>query len=249
MEGEHARPTPAPGRPMTLVDISRALSQRVAMLRFGEPVCCVYNPLEYARVPHELYLSRYGSGPKDAVLLGMNPGPFGMAQTGVPFGDVTMVRDWLGILAAVGKPRDEHPKRPVLGFECPRTEVSGTRLWGWARERFGTPQRFFERFFVANYCPLVFMEASGANRTPDKLPAAERAAVISACDDALREVVRLLRPRVVIGVGGFAERRARAALENIDIGTILHPSPASPLANRGWAQTVERQLTELGVFT
>ena len=236
---------------MTLVDISRALSQRVATLRFAEPVCCVYNPLEYARVPHELYLSRYGSGQKDVLLLGMNPGPFGMAQTGVPFGDVTMVRDWLGITAAVGKPLDEHPKRPVLGFECPRTEVSGTRLWGWARERFGTPQRFFERFFVANYCPLVFMEASGANRTPDKLPAAEREAVIRACDDALREVVRLLRPRIVIGVGGFAERRARAALisENIDIGTILHPSPASPLANQGWAQTVERQLTELGAFT
>ncbi len=236
---------------MTLVDISRALSQRVATLRFAEPVCCVYNPLEYARVPHGLYLSRYGSGPKDVLLLGMNPGPVGMAQTGVPFGDVPMVRDWLGITAAVGQPRDEHPTRPVLGFECQRTEVSATRLWGWARERFGTPQRFFERFFVANYCPLVFMEASGANRTPDKLPAAEREAVIRACDEALREVVRLLRPRIVIGVGGFAERRARAALlsESINIATILHPSPASPLANRGWAQTVERQLAELGVLT
>src|SRR5688572_32536315 len=95
----------------------------------------------------------------------MNPGPFGMAQTGVPFGDVAMVRDWLGIVAAVAKPRDEHPKRPVLGFECQRSEVSGARLWGWARARFGTPQRFFERFFVANYCPLAFMESSGANRT------------------------------------------------------------------------------------
>jgi single-strand selective monofunctional uracil DNA glycosylase len=234
---------------VTLVDISRALSARVAALRFAEPVCCVYNPLDYARAPHELYLSRYGSGHKEVLLLGMNPGPFGMAQTGVPFGDVTMVREWLGIVGAVSKPRDEHPKRPVLGFDCHRTEVSGTRLWGWARERFGTPQRFFERFFVVNYCPLVFMEASGANRTPDKLPAAEQQAVISACDEALRNAVRLLGPRIVVGVGGFAERRARAALitENIDIGTVLHPSPASPLANRGWAQTIERQLRELGV--
>ncbi len=234
---------------MTLVDISRALAARVGMLRFAAPVSVVYNPLDYARAPHELYLSRYGSGHKDVLLLGMNPGPFGMAQTGVPFGDVTMVRDWLGIVAAVGRPPDEHPKRPVRGFDCRRTEVSGTRLWGWARERFGTPQRFFERFFVANYCPLVFMEESGANRTPDKLPAAEQQAVISACDEALRDVVRLLGPRIVIGIGGFAERRARAAIlnEDIDIGTILHPSPASPLANRGWAQTIERQLRELGV--
>ena len=125
---------------MTLVEISRSLSERVAGLRFADPVCCVYNPLEYARAPHELYLSRYGGGTKEVLLLGMNPGPFGMAQTGVPFGDVAMVRDWLGIVAAVTKPRDEHPKRPVLGFDCHRSEVSGARLWGWARDRFGTPQ-------------------------------------------------------------------------------------------------------------
>ncbi len=234
---------------MTLAEISRALSQRVEALGFAAPVARVYNPLDYARAPHELYLERYGAGPKEVLLLGMNPGPFGMAQTGVPFGDVTMVRDWLGITAPVGKPRGEHAKRPVLGFECPRTEVSGTRLWGWARARFGTPQRFFERFFVANYCPLVFMEESGANRTPDKLPVAEQQALFAACDDALRQVVSALRPRLVVGVGGFAEKRARAALAStgVAIGTILHPSPASPLANRGWAPTVERQLAELGV--
>jgi single-strand selective monofunctional uracil DNA glycosylase len=234
---------------MTLVDISRALSERVGCLSFADPVCCVYNPLEYARAPHELYVTRYGGGRKEVLLLGMNPGPFGMAQTGVPFGDVTMVRDWLGIVAAVTKPPDEHPKRPVLGFDCHRAEVSGTRLWGWARDRFITPERFFERFFVANYCPLVFMESGAANRTPDKLPAAEAQALFGACDEALRHVVQLLRPRIVIGVGGFAERRARVALagQDVAVGTILHPSPASPLANRGWAKAVEAQLQRLGI--
>ena len=234
---------------MSLADVSRALSQRVARLRFAAPVCCVYNPLEYARAPHELYLSRYGAGPKEVLLLGMNPGPFGMAQTGVPFGDVTLVRDWLEIFAAVDKPAPEHPKRPVLGFACGRAEISGTRLWGWARERFGTPERFFRRFFVANYCPLAFMEASGRNLTPDKLPAGEREPLFQACDAALRDVVRQLAPRIVVGIGGFAERRARAALagEGVAVGTMLHPSPASPLANRGWAATIERQLAGLGV--
>lgn len=232
-----------------LADISRALSQRVARLRFAAPVCCVYNPLEYARAPHEAYLDRYGAGSKEVLLLGMNPGPFGMVQTGVPFGDVAMVRDWLGICAPVGKPPQEHPRRPVLGFDCRRSEVSGARLWGWARDRFGAAPRFFERFFVANYCPLAFVEESGRNLTPDKLPAAEQRALCSACDDALRAIVRALRPRIVIGVGGFAERRARAALADgrVAIGTILHPSPASPLANRGWASTVERQFESLGV--
>jgi single-strand selective monofunctional uracil DNA glycosylase len=209
----------------------------------------VYNPLVYARAPHEAYLERWGRGPKPVLLLGMNPGPFGMAQTGVPFGDVGLVRDWLGIEARVGKPPLEHAKRPVLGFGCPRSEVSGARLWGWARDRFGTPELFFEQFFVVNYCPLAFMEESGRNRTPDKLPAHEREELFAACDQALKEIVEILNPSHVIGVGGFAEERARAALAGmgVNITSILHPSPANPRANRGWAVAVAQKLEESGV--
>jgi single-strand selective monofunctional uracil DNA glycosylase len=174
----------------------------------------------------------------------MNPGPYGMVQTGVPFGTVGRVRGWLGIEAPVGQPAVEHPKRPVSGFECAREEVSGERFWGWAEERFGTPACFFERFFVANYCPLVFMEASGRNRTPDKLPATERRSLFDACDEALEKLVDVLEPRAVIGVGKFAEDRARATLggRDVDIARVLHPSPASPVANRGWAAQAEAQL-------
>ena len=234
---------------MKPIGISRALRAHIAQLRFAPPVCCTYNPLSYAREPHEQYLRRYGSNPCEVLLLGMNPGPFGMVQTGVPFGDVIMVRDWLGVNGRVEHPEQEHPKRPVLGFECTRSEVSGTRLWGWARERYGTPAKFFARFFVANYCPLAFVEDSGRNRTPDKLPATEQQALFDACDEALRRLVEHFRPRLVVGVGGFAERRARIALTGCDcaVGSMLHPSPANPLANRGWSATIERQLTALGV--
>jgi single-strand selective monofunctional uracil DNA glycosylase len=233
---------------MDLVRISRALARNVDALRFAAPVAYVYNPLDYARAPHEAYLERYGAAPKEVVLLGMNPGPFGMAQTGVPFGEIGAVRDWLGIDGRVKKPAREHPKRPVLGFACPRSEVSGARLWGWARSRFETPERFFERFFVVNYCPLAFLEASGRNLTPDKLRAAEREPLFRACDDALRQTVEALRPRIVIGVGAFAAARARDALgDGSGVGTVLHPSPASPKANRGWAEQAERELRGLGV--
>ncbi len=234
---------------MSLASISRSLSRKVSRLTFEPPVAYTYNPLAYARRPHEAYLERYGAGPKEVLLLGMNPGPFGMAQTGVPFGDVTLVRDFLGISEAVKRPEREHPKRLVTGFDCPRSEVSGTRLWGWARERFGTAEAFFERFFVANYCPLVFMEESARNLTPDKLPKAAREHLFATCDDALRAVVDELRPRWVLGVGAFAQKRAQEALadRDVSIGTILHPSPASPRANRGWAPEVERQLASLGI--
>ena len=232
-----------------LTETAERLSRRVARMRFAEPVTHVYNPLRYAWEPHSRYLERYGKPGKEALFLGMNPGPFGMAQTGVPFGEVSLVRDWLGIDGEVKKPRNEHPKRPIDGFDCTRSEVSGQRLWGWARERFGEPQAFFARFFVYNYCPLVFMESTGRNRTPDKLPAAERDPLFRACDDALLRVVERLRPEWLIGVGGFAEKRAREVLAGHDIklGRILHPSPASPAANRGWGPQAEADLTRLGI--
>jgi single-strand selective monofunctional uracil DNA glycosylase len=230
-----------------LVTISRELSERVDVLHFPS-VPFVYNPLVYARPPHEMYLERWGAkAPREVLMVGMNPGPFGMAQTGVPFGDVTMVRDFLGIEGPVGKPTHEHPRRPVSGFECPRSEVSGTRFWGWARDRFGSAERFFERVYVANWCPLVFMEESGRNRPPDKLPAAERAALFRACNDALARVAEILHPQLVVGIGRFAEQRAREALgDDVRLGRILHPSPASPAANDDWAGLVDEQLRALG---
>ncbi|HKY35373.1 MAG TPA: uracil-DNA glycosylase family protein [Polyangiaceae bacterium] len=234
---------------MSLASISRELSRRVSELRFAAPVSHVYSPLEYARVPHERYLSLWGKPPKRALLLGMNPGPFGMAQTGVPFGDVALVRDFLRVTGDVGRPPSEHPKRPIQGFECPRSEVSGRRLWGFAQDRFGSPERFFEHFFVVNYCPLAFMEESAANRTPDKLPKSEQQPLFAACDAALAQIVAELTPSFVIGVGGFATARAKLALPGFAgvIATISHPSPASPKANRGWAELVEKELADHGL--
>ncbi len=233
----------------SLESIAAELRDRVSGLRFGPPVSHIYNPLDYARRPHTQYLRRYGKGPKRVLLLGMNPGPWGMAQTGVPFGEVAAVRDWLGIDIEVSRPSDEHPKRPVLGPACERSEVSGRRLWGWAADTFGSPARFFETFFVGNYCPLQFLEAGGRNLTPDKLPAVERSPLYEACDRALKRTVEVLEPALVVGIGAFAEKRARIVLgdDGPAIGRILHPSPASPAANRGWAEAATAQFRELGV--
>ncbi len=234
---------------MDLVAASRALQQRVSQLSFAPPIACTYDPLDYARENHEAYLRRYGRVGVETLLVGMNPGPFGMVQTGVPFGEVSFVRGFLGIEGAVRSPARAHPKRPVQGLDCPRTEVSGQRVWGWAQARFGSAEAFSRRFFVCNYCPLAFVEDSGRNRTPDKLPTHEREALFAACDEGLRRIVLHLRPRLVVGIGRFAETRARVALDGLGvrIGTLLHPSPASPLANRGWAEQAERQLLALGV--
>jgi len=235
-----------------LKELSSVLAAKCSALSFGPKAQAVYNPLVYAVRPHNLYLELAGASAKRVIFLGMNPGPWGMAQTGVPFGEVAAVRDWLGIEAAVDKPEKEHPKRPIEGFACARSEVSGRRLWGLFRERFHTPAEFFRGHFVANYCPLVFMEPSGANVTPDKLSATESAPLFEICDRALAETIELLEPKWVIGIGGFAEKRIRMVKERVkhefSVAKILHPSPANPRANSGWQDEVIKNLVELGVW-
>ncbi len=226
------------------------MARAVGRLKFGMPVACVYNPLSYAWQAHEIYLRTYGSAPKRVVFLGMNPGPFGMVQTGVPFGEIKAVRDWLHVCCTIQKPVRQHPRRPVAGFACPRCEVSGQRLWGLFAARFGRAKEFFREHFVLNYCPLAFVEASGRNRTPDKLPARERERLFTACDEHLRASVSALRPEWLIAVGDFAFKRARHVFPEAPpkLGRILHPSPASPAANRNWAGLAIAELERLGVW-
>ena len=260
----------------------RTFAEEVGRLRFDPPVAYTYNPLVYARAPHEAYLERYGKDRKKVFFLGMNPGPWGMAQTGVPFGEVAFVRDWMGISEAVDQPDRLFPGRPVQGFACRRSEVSGRRLWGLMQERFGSPVAFFKNHFVGNYCPLLFLDAAGRNITPDKIRTEQRQPLLKLCDRYLLRVIELLKPEWVIGVGGFTAQRI-AGLNRVvssaqgsspgsgpsgglsgDLGNgqdssqgaghpflagrILHPSPASPQANRGWAEQAVRQLQELGVW-
>ncbi len=227
-----------------LIKAAKGLSEEVGKLKFGEPVQYIYNPLEYAWKPHERYLKRFGNSSKRVVFMGMNPGPWGMSQTGVPFGEIAAVKDWMGIEETVDIPQREHPKRPIQGFQCQKSEVSGRRLWGLFAEQFESAEEFFEEHFVLNYCPLVFMEESSRNRTPDKLPASENKPLFSLCNQHLRECVELLDPEWIVGIGGFAQARAKDALEDLEIkrGKVLHPSPASPAANRGWSQAALKQL-------
>jgi len=238
----------------SLIKAAHRLATELDGLSFAAPVTHVYNPLDYAGASHDQYLTLWGAQPypRRVIFLGMNPGPFGMVQVGVPFGEVGIVHDWLRINAPIRQPLDMNPKRPIEGWACTRSEVSGRRLWGLFRDRFGSPENFFAEHFVANYCPLAFFD-NGRNVTPDKLPAIEMAPVIEACDAHLRTLVETMRPDWVIGVGAYAQAQAERALTNSThqprIGRVLHPSPASPAANRGWAEAATKQLIEQGVWS
>ena len=226
--------------------IARSLSRSLRDVRPGPGVAWVYDPLDYAWSAHRAYLSLARARPR-ALLLGMNPGPFGMVQTGVPFGEIDAVRSFLRISDGVRCPPRQHAKRPVLGFACTRSEVSGRRFWGLMQDEFGTPARFFEAGFVWNWCPLAFTAPAGANVTPDKLPARTREMIEAACDLALGRVIDAIEPRMVIGVGAFARDAALRALGNrLPVHMVLHPSPASPAANRGWSRQARAQLRACG---
>ncbi len=229
------------------------LAREAGKLHFAAPVGFVYNPLDYARAPHEAYIQRYAASRKRIVFLGMNPGPWGMAQTGVPFGDVPSTRDWLGISGVVSRPPRMHDKHPVQGYSCARREVSGTRLWGLMREHYGSADAFADDAFVSNYCPLLFLDSEGRNLTPDKLRAEDRARLEELCDRFLAEIIQSLSPAWVVGIGAFAERRCRDILGELpdaatEVGAIPHPSPANPKANRDWAGFARGALVSQGVW-
>ena len=225
-----------------LLRATRRLARECADLKLTTP-SHVYNPLVYAWAGHQEYLRRYGEKRGRVLLLGMNPGPWGMAQTGVPFGDVVMVREWFGIETRLGKVLPvQHPKYPILGMACHRNEGSGSRVWRWAESRLGTPDAFFERFFVWNYCPLLFIK-DGRNLIPEHLQLQEREALMAVCDRALAAAVRALEPTAVVGIGRYAQQRATAVLgDGADVRYLVHPSPANPLANRDWPALAEQAL-------
>ncbi|WDQ17504.1 single-stranded DNA-binding protein [Rhodopirellula sp. P2] len=262
-------PSPKPIQ-KRLLDAAKELSDQVDKLEFAEPVTHVYNPLRYAWGLHQQYVGQIGAN-AHVLFLGMNPGPWGMAQTGVPFGEINAVVQWMGLEGEVERPADEHPKRPIEGLHCGRSEVSGRRLWGLVSEKYPDPADFFQQHFVANYCPLVFMEAGGKNRTPDKLPANERDSLQAICDAHLAKVITAAPWTDLVGVGAFAENCLKRVVKSIEgsndhptpkasvrqksasqppfnIHRILHPSPASPAANKDWAGKVTSQLTDAKIW-
>jgi len=202
-----------------------------------------YDPLAYAWEPHERYLRKYGAKMGRAVFIGMNPGPWGMAQTGVPFADVAWAHGWMGITGRVNAPPHVHPKRPVLGFDSTRSDPSGSKFYGWAKRRFGTADKFFERSFVTNYCPIMFLDEAGRNVPLPALRKAETPALFAACDAHIAAALDTLAPRVVLPMGAFVEAQVRriAAERGLrfSIRGVRHPSPVNPANNAGWGDELD----------
>lgn len=240
---------------MDPLESTERLNERLDDFTFENKVDTYYNPLSYALPVHREYLEKYASSTKKGFFLGMNPGPWGMAQTGIPFTDPHIARDWMELPEhPVGTPADERSDRPVEGWSSDRKEASGQRLHGYFRNLYGSLDDFFEIGFVVNYCPLVLFSEEGTNLTPEDLLKADREPLFEACDPYLEELLDFLEPDVLVGVGRFAQRRLADVrdLEQEDVAYLPHPSPASPIATRDggdyWRGLVREVLVDTGLY-
>ncbi|HET6405540.1 MAG TPA: uracil-DNA glycosylase family protein [Candidatus Thermoplasmatota archaeon] len=226
---------------MRLLDAAGRLRDACAALALDGPAY-VYAPLSYAWEPHEMFLRRYGERTGRALFVGMNPGPWGMAQTGVPFADVAWAHGWMDIIGEVEPPARTHPKRPVLGFASTRSDPTGGKFYGWAKRRFGLAERFFADFFVVNYCPLLLLDDAGRNVTLAQLRKPDMDRLAPACDAWLRDAIDALRPSRILPMGSFVEARVRALAGGVPVHPVRHPSPANPANNAGWGEEVDALL-------
>lgn len=233
--------------------LEQKLCNQLRGIQFQKPVSHIYNPLVYAFETHADFVRRFTNKQKPILFLGMNPGPFGMSQNGVPFGEVGTVRDWLGIQGTVHKPAREHPKRPVMGLSCHRSEVSGSRFWGFFKNYCKSPENFFRNCLIHNMCPLAFMARSGRNLTPPELFVWDRNMLTQACSAALLELIDMFNIQVIVAIGRYVEARALQALKeanitNIKVHCLQHPSPLNPQANKGWDSIAMRTLQEFDLL-
>lgn len=266
---------------MDLIKTTRALADDLHALRCPAGVSHVYNPLRYMWPAHERFLSRHYVRERESLpnvgrldlyrpagtaksrrylILGMNPGPHGMVQTGLPFGDVVNAAAMLGYKTGDQIPAPDlasvalHPSRPVIGLSATRREASGERLWGGLASIWGSLDAVLADCFAANYCPLAYFadDASGTNVTPEEFgkrtvngkpnpryDTAYAAELDEVCLPYLVRVARAMRVEVILAVGRYAEVKAKIIAALCPEATRRCPSPKvvylthpSPLATR-----------------
>ena len=152
----------------------------------------------------------------------------------------------------VNKPVHEHPSRPVEGMQVKRSEISGRRLWGLISKLYPNVNDFFDKHAVFNYCPLGFLDAgkTAKNFTPDHLLKKERIELENVCDSYLKDVISMINPKALIGIGKYAQSKLLAVNgnENRIVDSIIHPSPGNPQANNKWEEKTIEKMRSLGLW-
>lgn len=210
----------------------------------------IYNPLEYCLDPFIQYLEK-GGEKRDIVFLGMNPGPFGMMQNGIPFGASNFVNNYLNIEKDFDKQKieKEHPKYKIIGKNIERQEISGTKLWGLIQSFYPDSNTFLENQIVLNYLQLAILDKEkGKNITPDKLNKDVRTKIENICDNQLREILDILESKVLIGVGKYSYDSLLRVKKNEKVIKINHPSPLNARYFKTWTEDTKKLLIDENIW-
>jgi Uracil DNA glycosylase superfamily. len=208
------------------------------------------NVFSYAIDPFLEYLEKAERGSVRTLYLGMNPGPYGMYRTGIPFCDFVTKREFLKITASVDETfidvdavRGEKPDEK-------RREVSGMRLWGLFESVYHSPERFFSSSLVLSYSPLIFFRSEGrrANIALSDVKSLDRKRIEKVSDEFLKRYIKELKCDTLVGIGDYAHRALVRCSDGERLLKIAHPSPANPAANGDWAGRTYCYLKSEGVM-
>lgn len=97
------------------------------------------------------------------------------------------------------------------------------------------------------------MTSTGRNVTPPSLKSSVKTKLQLICDTSLIEAIDVLQVNTIVCVGKYVQERATKVAKDftkwkIQIGSITHPSPINPSANKGdWIEIATEQLKSLQV--
>jgi len=218
-------------------DFSAKFSALIPELRKANlkkyPDIVVINPLEYLWLQYGYYTSCYHNQYPRAMIIGMNPGPKGMSQTGIPFGSPNIIPSILPNKSLFNEIRDNEgspvssPHRRITGPSNTTVEVSGNRLWSALIKRYGDFKSITSEIFVDNICPLLFLcgKNGSKNLTPDKLtPSPAKIILIRLCTERLQKIYQCLgEPSNIVALGRWSHKFLEKMFPKVRVTYILHP--------------------------
>ena len=211
---------------LAIIELYKSLNIELDELKFFPPCFYVYNPLSYCFESFKIYFEYLNTEEEINLFFGINPGPFGMAQTGIPFGDKETVKNYLKIEPKIDidKIPKQHPKKQILGLEVKRVEKSGRIFWGVIKEFYPEKYDFFKSNFVLNFCPLCFLDEQGRNITPKVLRKEDQIALYKILEIFMLKLFKLIKIKKLIAIGDETFSYLNALNTKLKIQTIIHPA-------------------------
>ncbi|XP_073819638.1 uncharacterized protein isoform X2 [Musca autumnalis] len=232
-------------------DLERELNVKLREFSFQ---LHTYNPVVHAAEIHCNYLQKYLDSPKRILFVGMNPGRYGALQTGIPFGNITTVKIGMGLKGRITPTPGQRGKIRIRGLEAPEVEhdSSSTRFWRLISELFDGAENYldllFEKCFVHNFCPLVFIDSDGLNVSLPYIEPNPR--LFAECRKTLGKQITLLKPDLIICIGKFVRSmlsKTRQA-KGREILMIEHPSYKNYISADKWIEDAKEVFQSNGLF-